>query len=270
MAESDHKQGEGRRPPRRFRFPVKSAVAIAFLVLLALPLSTLHADYYKRYPQLGTRMQNWRTSTHARFSCGSCHIEPGLRGFLYRGTRTIPAFYSQILQGPRQTNLFDVPGRNACQKCHTSYRQVSASGDLLIPHRAHVEVLKVNCADCHKELVHARNEKGFNRPRMTMCLSRCHDGKQATTACTKCHTRKHVPSNHRRKDWLETHSTLTDSVDCGECHGWSPDFCGQCHSKRPRSHSGNWKKAHQFRAKKRGDKGCLTCHEERFCKRCHD
>lgn len=258
-------------PKRRRRFPVKSAIALVVIVLIGLPIfSTLQPGYYGRYPELRERMENWRVSTHAHIPCSGCHVDPGVGGFVSFAAKSIPAFYSQLIRGPHETNLLSVPDREACQKCHTSYRQVSANGDLFIPHKAHVEVLEINCAVCHKDLVHSANTKGYNSPEMIGCLEQCHDGTQATAECVKCHTRKEVPESHRAKDWLETHSTQVKTEDCGSCHAWSPDYCGECHAKRPASHSGNWKKAHAGPAQTHGDKRCPVCHDEQFCQDCHD
>lgn len=256
---------------KRRRFPVKSAVALAIIVVVGLPVfSTLQPRYYERYPELGPRMENWRNSTHARIACSGCHVEPGVLGYATFAARSIPAFYSQLVQGPHPDNLLGVPSVAACQKCHTSYRQVSSNGDLLIPHRAHVEVLEIDCAKCHTDLVHTENTQGYNGPRMAGCLEGCHDGEAASDECTDCHTRKHVPEDHKRADWLEVHSQMVDTVDCGECHAWSPDFCAECHAKRPASHEGNWKKGHAPVALRRGPAGCMTCHDEALCKDCHD
>ena len=258
-------------PAVRRRFPVKSVIALVFIALVGLPVfSTLQPGYYERYTDLAGRMEGWRTSTHARIPCGDCHVEPGVVGFLAFTAKSIPAFYSQLARGPRPDNLLNVPGREACQECHTSYRQVSSSGDLLIPHRAHVEVLEIDCAVCHVSLVHSPNERGFNVPEMKGCLDACHDGEQATTECVACHTRKQVPDDHLNEDWLEVHSERTETTDCGECHAWSPDYCAECHAERPASHSGNWKKLHQYPALQRGETPCATCHEREFCLECHD
>ena len=108
-------------------------------------------------------MENWQVSTHAKIPCSGCHVDPGMGGFLSFAGRSIPAFYSQLIYGPKPTNVLRIPNRQACQKCHTSYRQVSPNGDLLIPHRAHVEVLKLNCPVCHKNLVHSVNTQGLQQ-----------------------------------------------------------------------------------------------------------
>lgn len=260
----------GGRPGMRRPKLIVGAVAFVVFFLIALPVfSTLQPGYYGRYRELRVRMEHWNTSTHARMDCVSCHVSPGAGGHLEFAARSIPAFYSQLIGGPKKTNLLDAPDRLACQKCHTNYRQVSPDGDLLIPHRAHVEVLNVNCVVCHKDLVHSANDQGFNRPEMSTCLDQCHDGVKATNKCVKCHTRKDTPDSHSNEDWLEVHGRKSETMDCGKCHNWTPDYCSDCHKKRPATHAGNWKKNHSIRAKERG-KGCLVCHGvAKFCKNCH-
>jgi hypothetical protein len=259
---------------RRFRFSKKWALALGaavVVVLLTLPaFSTVQPGYYERYPSLRSRMANWRLSTHAKVVCADCHVDPGPVGFLAFAAKSVPAFYSQLVFGPTPTNLLAVPSSAACERCHTIYRQVSPGGDLLIPHRAHVEVLGIKCAVCHKDLVHSVNTKGFNRPVMSTCM-KCHDGKQATNECIKCHTQKQVPESHKQAGWLDVHGTKTDTAECGTCHSYQPDFCNTtCHKQRPPSHAGNFKQTHPARIKARGTVGCDFCHGgEKFCKTCH-
>jgi hypothetical protein len=248
-----------------------AALVLVIVVLLALPvISVLQPGYYRRYPALGERMDHWGASTHSKISCIECHVDPGAGALVAFAARSVPAFYSQLVQGPDDTNLLGAPSREACRKCHTTYRAVSPAGDLLIPHRAHVDVLDMQCVDCHRDLVHSLNRRGFNRPEMEGCLEQCHNGDTASNACVDCHTRKQTPETHQRKDWLEAHGRIaeSDAKACAECHDWTPEYCEECHSKRPASHKGNWKKAHGPHAKTRGD-GCLVCHEEKFCEECH-
>lgn len=244
--------------------------SVMLIVLLVLPIiSVLQPNYYRRYAALGQRMDNWAVSTHSRISCAECHVEPGATGFLSLAVRSIPAFYSQLMQGPDTTNLLTAPRREACERCHTPYRKVAPGGDLLIPHRAHVEVLGMDCVACHKDLVHSLNRRGFNRPEMETCLDQCHDGDTATDECVKCHTRKETPETHAGEDWLEIHGQAAESEECGECHDWTPDYCADCHERRPASHAGNWKKGHAPHALIRRD-GCIVCHGgQEFCDECH-
>jgi hypothetical protein len=260
-------------PARPRRSPRKWALAIAagvVVVLLGLPVfSTLQPAYYERYPSLRARMASWRVSTHAKVACADCHIDPGPIGFVTFAAKSVPAFYSQLVYGPKATNLLSVPDSVACERCHTTYREVSPDGDLLIPHRAHVDVLGIRCAVCHKNLVHSLNPQGFNKPVMATCM-KCHDGKQAVNECVKCHTRKQVPDNHKAADWLSIHSTAVGTIDCAKCHGFTPDFCSACHRQRPASHVGNWKKLHAPAVAVRGVRNCYICHDSKsFCGKCH-
>lgn len=245
-------------------------VAAGAFIAVVLPLvSVLQPAYYERYPEMREPMENWRVSTHGRMSCMSCHVHPGFRGAVAFAARAVPAFYSQLVFGPHETNLLDAPDHTACQKCHTSYRQVSADGDLLIPHRAHVEILEVDCVVCHHDLVHTESPAGFNRPSMRMCLDECHDGEVAGNECTKCHTRKHVPEDHLAADWLAVHAERVDTIECGSCHAWTPDYCEDCHAKRPVSHTEDWKSTHGPRADEHAA-GCFVCHgDQTFCEECH-
>ncbi len=269
MPRGRSESGSVEKPARKRRRLLAAAAVLAVVVLLVLPVfSTLQPGYYGRYPDLRVRMDHWRTSTHAKMSCIDCHVDPGAGSFLSFAARSVPAFYSQLLFGPKATNLLQAPDRQACQKCHTAYRQVSPNGDLLIPHRAHVEVLHIQCVFCHKSLVHSANTRGFNSPEMATCL-KCHDGEKATNKCDKCHTRKAVPDSHKQADWLQVHGARSKTIDCGSCHNWTPDYCGDCHKKRPPTHVGNWKENHAAEARQRGD-GCLVCHSmAKFCKNCH-
>ncbi len=254
---------------RRTIIWVLVGVGLLMLLVFALPVfSTLQPDYYRRYPSMALRMDNWETSTHSKISCADCHVEPGVKGMLAFAVDSVPAFYSQLIEGPDDTNLLRPPTRAACHTCHTNYRSVAPSGDLLIPHRAHVEVLNMECVTCHKDLVHSQNRYGFNKPEMETCLS-CHDGDKASDACTDCHTRKATPESHDSAQWLKTHGTQAEVEDCGQCHDWTPSYCADCHEQRPASHVGNWKTDHAPHARVRKD-GCLVCHGgQAFCDECH-
>jgi len=260
-----------KRARNPLRIAIRVVVALVVIGLLVLPgVSTIVPAYYERYPDVRPAIENWERSTHARMSCESCHVEPGFVGHIEFGFQSIPAFYQQLLIGPSETNLLGPPSNDACLRCHSIGRKVSAGGDLRIPHQAHVvDPLNAECVQCHTDLVHTENPRGFNRPLMTECYAQCHDGEQAGQECLKCHTQKQVPEDHRRTDWLEMHREESDKQDCGGCHDWTPtDFCDECHKTRPRSHEGNFKSLHSARAA-RGSDGCLFCHPQEFCENCH-
>jgi len=268
--ESPHSGDEVREKRRKRRRIIAGLVVAVVVAILVLPgISKIQPRYYERYPSLRPAIALWETSTHARMTCRDCHVNPGLWSHIRFGFEAVPAFYSQLLFGPNDENVFPAPPTESCLSCHTVTRLVSADGDLRIPHAAHITELGVECVDCHLELVHYENPLGLNRPPMTMCMDTCHDGERAGEECVKCHTRKNVPDDHLEPNWLEIHQEESEKQDCGECHAWSPNYCDQCHQERPRSHDeGNFRTLHATRAAVNSE-GCMFCHEEADCLQCH-
>ncbi len=224
--------------------------------------------YYARYKVMRSYYSAWQASTHSKMVCRDCHRKPGLVNIAFFEANAIWKFYLYSFSSPDKADFFTKPSKQACFECHTKYRTISASGDLLIPHRAHVEVLNLECTSCHKWLVHKKNPRGLNTPIMENCL-KCHNGEQASAECKSCHTEKAYPDSHKASNWLQVHSERTKEIDCTDCHGWTPKYCQDCHSKRPLSHAGNWKKLHSDPAKI-NSKHCLVCHKEKDCLECHD
>jgi hypothetical protein len=143
---------------------------------------------------------------------------------------------------------------------------VSPNGDLQIPHRAHVNVLKMECVQCHDYLVHELNPQGDHLPTMEGCL-KCHDGNTAKATCTACHTRKAAPDSHRASDWLIVHAQKATDPECDSCHKWTDEWCADCHAVRPRSHTKEWRASHGEQVKQH--RNCEACHDGEFCVRCH-
>ena len=238
---------------------------------LVLPVvSMLQPGYYRRYPALGQRMDHWATSTHSKISCAQCHIEPGAKGFLTFAAESIPAFYSQLLQGPTNTNLLKAPSRAACQKCHTSYRRVA-------PERRPAHPAPRARRDAQARM--RRLPQGPRALAQPPRIQPARDGgrasrsvttatRRATSASTATPARRRPPATRRRTGSRSTGAWPRPKT-AATCHDWTPDYCAECHEKRPPSHVGNWKKDHGPLAKQRGD-GCLVCHGgEKFCKECH-
>jgi hypothetical protein len=248
---------------------IVSACLAALLIFFGIPMyQARQSKYYRSFKGTKEYYATWKVSTHEKMSCIDCHVEPGTENRIVFIVKAVAEHYVGRFFSDEK-NLFHKPSRQACQECHTTYRVVSASGDLLVPHRAHIEVLKMSCADCHNALVHTQNTKGVNTPAMDKCL-KCHDGKKASDKCKSCHTEKAYPKSHQAKNWIEVHSEKEKEINCAKCHAWTPDFCKECHTKKPQSHkAGNWKKLHAGPAKN-NSKRCMICHEKKKCLECHD
>lgn len=254
------------RGARRGRLTRAGIVALAIVALIAVPayLSTL-PSYLQRYPGLRVGYRTWARSSHADSGCAVCHSRPGLLNQAGFRARMLGEFYLTLVPGLREPAL-SVPTNDACLVCHTNLRTVSPSGDLRIPHRAHVSVLKIRCVECHAYLVHSVSPEGSHNPPMTGCL-KCHNGDRAKNSCSACHTEKAAPASHRAKNWLVVHRLKTVNGGCIRCHKWAKNWCAECHSHRPRSHVLNWRAAHGRQVAKH--RGCEACHQGAFCIRCH-
>jgi len=242
-----------------------AALALTFLVLLPGYLAT-QPKFLQRYAEMDTFYTSWTTSTHAEVSCQSCHIAPRVVPRAMYAVRMLGEFYASIVMPSRQPRLFTSPKNEPCTSCHQDTRTTSPAGDLKIPHRAHVRVLKLPCVHCHAFAVHKTNPEGKHTPRMATCLV-CHDGRKARKDCPACHTKKDLPANHKSADWVVVHPLKQKEFDCKSCHGWTGRWCRRCHLERPRSHAVRWRSNHRFKVQRH--RNCEACHDGPFCVRCH-
>jgi hypothetical protein len=242
-------------------------VVVVLVVFVAIPgYVASQPKFMDRYANMKNAHETLATSVHAQAKCQDCHVAPKwIPQAVYSG-RMLGEFYLSFVFRSRQPKLLATPTNAACSKCHVDLRTVSPSGDLNIPHRAHVAVLKMQCVECHKNLVHTTNAAGNHTPAMTTCLT-CHDGKKAKNNCSACHTEKALPENHKAADWIVVHPDKQKEVDCAKCHKWTEKWCAECHKTRPRSHTKTWRSEHGDRVKAR--RNCEACHDAAFCVKCH-
>lgn len=251
---------------RRLYLRLGAAAAAAALLVAAPAYVASQPQFLRRYPNMGAQYETWSASVHANVSCRSCHVPPDRVSQTLHGARMLGEFYLSLVSPSRRPDLMPAPVNGACQSCHIDLRTVSPSGDLNIPHRAHVVVLGLTCVRCHKFLVHRTNPGGTHTPWMAGCLV-CHDGRTAKRECSACHTDKRVPEGHRAADWLVVHSQRQKVIDCAKCHRWTEDWCVRCHSRRPRLHTARWRTDHRDKVK--AHRNCEACHAGTFCFRCH-
>ncbi len=183
-----------------------------------------------------------------------------------------------------------------CKHCHTEARIITPSGDLLIPHRLHLEQ-NIACGNCHPGAGHLSGEvaaaKGtvaakYPTQVMALCL-KCHYRNKGKLNCSACHFRPSVTLAHRQPDWGNTHgwSAFKELSECNACHGYtlfldekrsdtaaqtlaSPAdycrdnvFCADCHQKRPPSHGKSFAHDHAAWVTDSED-DCLVCHKWNF------
>lgn len=249
------------------RFARVAIVIAAVLVLVVLPgYLTSRPGFFGRYPTLEERHAEWSTSPHMGVGCQGCHVEPKPLSRAAYGARMVGEFYLSLVARDRTPRLFAQPTNDACLDCHSELRTSSPKGDLQIPHRAHITILKMPCVQCHNYLVHELSPEGKHAPRMLDCLA-CHDGDTAKDACSACHTDKAAPASHATAEWLIVHADQSEDPECVSCHKWKQDWCADCHRDLPQSHGIDWREVHGERVAQH--RSCEACHEEAFCIRCH-
>ena len=253
---------------RRRRWLVRLGIAaVAVVILVIVPgYIALQPSFVQRYANLDPQYQTWSKSAHVGVACQGCHVSPQPVAQAFYGVKMLGEFYVSIVFRSRQPNLFPKPANAACQNCHVDLRTVSPSGDLNIPHQAHVTVLKMQCITCHKYLVHETSPVGKHAPTMAACLT-CHNGKVAKNACSTCHTNKGIPESHKAANWDIIHPTMVGKINCPQCHAWTANWCAECHTRRPRSHGADWRTKHGQRVL--AHRNCEVCHTAAFCIRCH-
>ena len=256
-----------RTPAEKRHFVARTGlIVLAVVVLVAIPAYlALQPAFLERFPAYENVYLTWHESTHADVSCQRCHVRPGILPQAWYGARMLGEFYVALAPTSRQPDLLGTPTNEACDSCHTDLVTVSPSGDLRIPHRAHVEMLAMECVACHDYVVHEVNAEGTHTPTMESCLT-CHDGEVAKSDCVACHTDKDPPDTHLEAEWIYEHA-VTEDESCNACHEWTERWCADCHAVRPDSHGEDWRAQHRFRVEER--RNCEACHTGEFCIRCH-
>lgn len=242
-----------------------AAFVIAVLIAVPAYIST-RPNTFAHYDALNSEYLSWTTSTHAEVGCDDCHVRPGPLSNAFFRIRMVGEYYASFVAPSRLPSALQRPTNEACLVCHSDLRTVSPKGDLQIPHRAHINVLKMDCVECHRYLVHETSPEGKHTPPMVECMT-CHNGDSAEETCTACHTEKAAPESHSAADWVVLHGAHAQDPECDACHGWRAGWCVDCHTDRPRSHTDDWRAVH-------GDavavhRSCEACHEGPFCIECH-
>lgn len=250
----------------RRRLAIAAVVVVVLFVLLVVPgYIAAQPGFFSRFPGLSRQYTPWAASTHAEGGCEGCHVRPRMLDRAVYRVRMVGEFYLSLVSRSRVPDVFATPTNEACLACHSDLRTVSPKGDLKIPHRAHVSILKMQCVECHRFLVHEKSPEGKHTPPMAGCL-RCHNGDTADSACSACHTAKAAPASHSAKDWLVVHGRQA-GAECNACHKWAAAWCADCHALRPRSHGADWRAVHGRQIGRH--RGCEACHAAAFCIRCH-
>lgn len=280
-------QEQGKKPDRVKERKKKSRRQIIIAVLVALTIVGVAGFFWSGTPsfcatchEIRPHYEKWKVSSHRNVNCAQCHAEPGFFNYMMHKLGSWNYIFVHLLTPRAEIKLKRPIPNSSCIRCHTANRVISPGGDLLVPHQQHVNYQKLNCYQCHKNLHTALTGEREEEEKTVaaaywhpVCWTQCHDGVHATNKCNACHTRKALPPSHKESGFAREHGrTYAKKIDCAECHGYTRDFCRDCHKKKPKSHLvGNFKATHRFEIKKKGLSTCQACHAaDNICLRCHD
>jgi nitrate/TMAO reductase-like tetraheme cytochrome c subunit len=104
----------------------------------------------------------FQATAHKKIKCTQCHIEPGAKNLVLHKIESLKEVYSHFA-GPPDPIIQTVGVKNEnCQQCHTNKRLISATGDLIVNHKGHVDE-GIPCITCHSGVAHAKVvERGIN------------------------------------------------------------------------------------------------------------
>jgi len=251
--------------------------------------------------EMAPEFVTWQSSAHSKVSCQSCHMEAQPTNVAHK-VKALEQVYLHVTGGvPDNIRIKEPIDNRACETCHNRQRQVTAAGDLIIPHAQHIEVEGMVCVDCHSGAAHAKITERIQRvsyaapallqqlkgtqaeqyrPEMAACIS-CHLQRQAPTKCDVCHREIKTPASHQQTAWKVGHGqeAMTAYSQCLYCHdialGRAPAgtgrerveavrsnaFCTTCHTQRPPNHDADWQLGHRNPAKL-SKASCLVCHDQ--------
>jgi nitrate/TMAO reductase-like tetraheme cytochrome c subunit len=247
----DEERNELPTPPR-FRYKLIKAMTLT-LFFLALFFSigftglkaTSSSSFCSTCHEMKPEFYTWKASTHSEVDCVNCHIEPGAENLAKDKANGLVQVFK------KETNTFTAPiqmpkdiPNSACERCHNmKTRQVTPSGDIIIPHEKHL-TKGVKCVSCHSGVAHGKiaernvtfksdydkwddtlgksmmSDIKFSSPKMETCMD-CHEARDVSTACKTCHKTGEVPKSHKESSFKKgSHGKLAenDIKYCNKCH----------------------------------------------------
>jgi nitrate/TMAO reductase-like tetraheme cytochrome c subunit len=234
--------------------------------------------------------QTYTASAHDQISCVQCHIKPGFKNLITHKLKSTKEVYYHVTGIPNQivqTADEAIPNKN-CLQCHSKNRLVTASGDLKVNHKGHIEK-EIPCITCHAGVAHGKTaarglnvseylgywtkdttkkvmEEKYLRANMGTCID-CHEkvnnGEKPWEDITYS-----LPPNPERSE-IENQDKNTQNIILKRIAKQKVDAklsmnCETCHKeiKVPNSHGKfDWASNHGNTAME-GLDNCLNCHED--------
>jgi nitrate/TMAO reductase-like tetraheme cytochrome c subunit len=238
-------------PPHPRSKLIKAMTITLFFLILFFSLgligveTTSSSSFCSSCHEMKPEYYTWKASSHSQVDCVSCHTGSTKEDYAKAKVNGLVQVYKKATQTyAAPIKMPDLIPDSACEKCHNlSNRDVTPTGDIIIPHDKHKEK-EVECIQCHKGVAHgnisdrkmtfqtdyekwdekvgktAMEDMKFIKPDMASCID-CHKARKVTTECESCHTTGMIPSSHKDKNFkTKTHGkeAKTDLKNCNMCH----------------------------------------------------
>ena len=259
---------------RRLRWYIALAAVGVVLLVAAAGYATVRltssSSYCTSCHQMKAAGASWKQSAHAKVSCVSCHVEPGLvNGTVWRFEEAKNIVGSYLNVPSTMAARVQAPTDAACLQCHELSAIPTVIDNVRMPHESHVQMHNLHCIDCHTRTGHIPASQATSVS-MSECFM-CHNGTTAPNTCLTCHVTAPTANVHP-PNWLKAHGRAAsqDPSECLRCHHDEKAFCDACHSiPTPAHFSGTWLYTHG-KAATADEAGCLGCHNyQAFCAQCH-
>lgn len=148
------------------RWKLLFASLFAFIAILGMAYGAIAATSSPTFCSVCHEMApehvTFKASAHSEIKCTQCHIEPGAKNMVVHKIHSMKEVYYHIV-GPPDPIVQTVPVMNVnCIQCHSENRLVSATGDLIVNHKGHIDE-GIPCITCHSGVAHAKVvERGLN------------------------------------------------------------------------------------------------------------
>ncbi len=213
--------------------------------------------------EMNPEIATWKVSSHSKIPCTACHEVH------------IEDYKTKISLKSRPIKMTTAIPNSVCEQCHTVSREVTPSGDVIIPHQKHLAV-GVACVKCHAGVVHGKiAERGlttegklknydawnedkakqlairfYTQPNMWTCIN-CHKAANVTRRCGACHSVIRELPSHNSLTWKSDHGIVA-RANVGECT--------KCHVTPGQP---------MFATPSTGDKAADFARAQSFCYTCH-
>ncbi len=142
-------------------------------------------------------IEQWKQSPHKDVNCESCHLTPGLFGYMGGKIAGLQVVMNYIRGNYEDWSFNAAVSNAACLQCHEPILEANIHDPTIgitVSHK-NIVALGGKCLNCHSTVAHgsAVSVGSETHPTMAACL-KCHNDKIAPLECGLCHTGRRPPT----------------------------------------------------------------------------